>query len=111
MTTHTEVPVVDPDQPREFAKRPFRFSRWARDTGWRHLIAIVAVIFAVFPLLYVVSASLNPSGSLVGSNQLFATVDFSNFAALFANPEQSTVANNGFDPTSDPDGFRDAEAT
>jgi len=88
MTTHTEVSVVGPDRPREFAKRPFRLSSWARDTGWRHPIAIVAVIFAVFPLLYVVSASLNPSGSLVGSNPLFATVDCSGFAALFANPEQ-----------------------
>ena len=88
MTTHTEVPVVSPGRPREFAKRPFRLSSWARDTGWRHPIAIVAVIFAVFPLLYVVSASLNPSGSLVGSNPLFATVDCSGFAALFANPEQ-----------------------
>ena len=57
MTTHTEIPIVpivpDADRPRHYAKRPFRLSRWVRDTGWRHLIAIIAVIFAVFPLLYV----------------------------------------------------------
>lgn len=89
MTTHTEIPSVPTaDRPRQYAKRPFRFSRWVRDTGWRHLIAIIAVIFAVFPLLYVVSASLNPAGSLVGSNQLFASIDFSNYSALFTNPQQ-----------------------
>ncbi|MES2094427.1 MAG: sugar ABC transporter permease [Actinomycetota bacterium] len=68
--------------------RPVTFSRWARDTGWRHVIAIVAVVFAVFPLLYVISASLNPAGSLVGSNRLFSTIDFSNYVALFNNPDQ-----------------------
>ncbi len=92
MTTHTEIPIVpivpDADRPRHYAKRPFRLSRWVRDAGWRHLIAIIAVIFAVFPLLYVVSASLNPAGSLVGSNQLFATINFANYFALFTNPEQ-----------------------
>ncbi|KQV06341.1 sugar ABC transporter permease [Leifsonia sp. Root112D2] len=69
-------------------KRPFSFGRWFRDTGWRHVVGVVLVVFAVFPLLYVVSASLNPAGTLVGSNRLFATVDFSNYVALFQNPDQ-----------------------
>ncbi len=89
MTIEAELPsAAVPEHAHIRAKRPFRFSRWARDTGWRHVIAIVAVVFAVFPLLYVVSASLNPAGSLVGSNQLFGTIDFSNYGALFTNPDQ-----------------------
>jgi arabinogalactan oligomer/maltooligosaccharide transport system permease protein len=46
------------------------------------------VVFAVFPLLYVLSASLNPAGSLVGSNALFQTVNVGNYIALFQNPDQ-----------------------
>lgn len=89
MTIETELPAAAvSERTYTHTKRPFRFSRWVRDTGWRHVIAIVAVVFAVFPLLYVVSASLNPAGSLVGSNQLFGTIDFSNYGALFTNPDQ-----------------------
>jgi ABC-type maltose transport systems, permease component len=69
-------------------RRPFSFGRWFRDTGWRHLVGVVLAVFAVFPLLYVLSASLNPAGSLVGSNTLFAKVDFSNYVNLFTNPQQ-----------------------
>jgi ABC-type sugar transport system permease subunit len=38
-------------------------ARWFFDTGWRHLFAIGAVLFAIFPLLWVVSAAFS-SGSL-----------------------------------------------
>jgi arabinogalactan oligomer/maltooligosaccharide transport system permease protein len=69
-------------------RRPFRFGRWFTQTGWRHVIAIVMVVFAVFPLLYVLSASLNPAGSLVGSNNLFSTVSVENYVNLFHNPDQ-----------------------
>ena len=55
-------------------------------TGWRHFVGIVVLIFAGFPLLYVLSASLNPTGTLVGSNQLFRVVDFGNYVELFTNP-------------------------
>ncbi len=89
MTIKAELPVsAVPERVYIHTKRPFSASRWARDTGWRHLIALFAVVFAVFPLLYVVSASLNPAGSLVGSNRLFGTIDFSNYVALFSNPDQ-----------------------
>ncbi|ROS75351.1 sugar ABC transporter permease [Cellulomonas sp. PhB143] len=70
------------------ARRPFSLGRWFRDTGWRHLVALVLVVFAVFPLLYVLSASFNPGGSLVGSNQLFSTIDLSNYVDLFTDPSQ-----------------------
>jgi arabinogalactan oligomer/maltooligosaccharide transport system permease protein len=69
-------------------KRPFNLVRWFADTGWRHLVGIALVVVAVFPLLYVLSASLNPGGSLVGSNALFSTIDAQNYVALFTNPDQ-----------------------
>ena len=89
MTIEAEHPIAAaPERVYLHTKRPFTFSRWVRDTGWRHLVALSAVVFAVFPLLYVLSASLNPAGTLVGSNQLFRTIDFSNYIGLFTNPDQ-----------------------
>ncbi len=62
--------------------------KWFMEVGWRHLLGLVAVVFAMFPLVYVVSASLNPGGTLTGSNQLFSTVSLDNFEKLFSNPNQ-----------------------
>ena len=38
------------------------FSRWFREIGWRHVVGVIALVFAAFPVLYVISASLNPPG-------------------------------------------------
>ncbi|HWV78466.1 MAG TPA: sugar ABC transporter permease [Isoptericola sp.] len=56
--------------------------RWARELGWRHVVGVLAVLYAVFPIVYVVSASLSPSGTLTGSNELFAQVSGVNYADL-----------------------------
>lgn len=58
------------------------FWHWVRDRGWRHLVGILIIIYAIVPILYIISASLNPNGTLTGSNQLFSTIDFSNYANL-----------------------------
>lgn len=57
--------------------------RWLLEVGWKHIFAVVMIIFCVFPLLYVLSASLNPGGTLTGSNQLFSNVSFQNYVELF----------------------------
>ena len=62
------------------------FRRWFADTGWRHLVAWAATVFALFPLLYIVSASLNPIGTLTGSNRLFSEVSLRNYERLFTDP-------------------------
>ena len=67
-------------------RRPFGV--WFADNGWRHLVGIAVTIFAVFPLLYVLSAALNSTGTLVGSNALFSKIDFGNFTALFNIPSR-----------------------
>jgi len=52
------------------------------EIGWRHVVGIVAVVYAAFPLVYVVSASLSEGGTLTGSNALFEQVSTSNYEAL-----------------------------
>lgn len=65
-------------------RRPFVV--WFKDKGWRHVVGVVTTIFAVFPLLYVLSAALDSNGTLVGSNGLFSRFDTGNFVALFSDP-------------------------
>lgn len=58
------------------------FTRWFSELGLLHIVAIIAVIYAVFPIMYVISASLNSGGTLTGSNELFRTIESGNFLAL-----------------------------
>ena len=74
------------------AKRRAPILRWFMDTGWRHVIGVVFAIYAIFPLLYVLSASLNPSGSLTGSNALFTSVTFDAYVDLVTNSKIPFVA-------------------
>jgi arabinogalactan oligomer/maltooligosaccharide transport system permease protein len=39
-------------------------SRWLSRVGWRHAVGLLAVAFSLFPILFVVSAALNPLGTL-----------------------------------------------
>ncbi|MDO5286322.1 MAG: sugar ABC transporter permease [Actinomycetia bacterium] len=70
------------------SKRPFSLGRWFTQTGWRHLVGLVATVFAAFPLVYVLSASLNPSGTLTGSNRLFQVFSLENYRILLTTPSQ-----------------------
>jgi len=78
MSTSTAQPV----------RRRWSFGKWFAATGWRHLVGIAVLIFSAFPLLYVLSSSLNPNGTLVGSNALFQTFDLGNYISLFQRPSQ-----------------------
>ncbi|WP_265522041.1 sugar ABC transporter permease [Oerskovia flava] len=60
-----------------------RGRRWWREVGWRHVVGVVVIAYCVLPLLYVLSASLNPGGTLTGSNNLFRTLDPANYTELF----------------------------
>ncbi len=71
-------------------KMPFR--RWVRELGWRHLVGIVVGLFAVFPLIYVLSASFNPGGTLTGSNVLFRSFSLDNYIALLNDPARPYAA-------------------
>jgi len=58
-------------------------ARWWKEVGWKHILAVVLMIYCIFPLLYVLSASLNPGGTLSGSSELFRNVSPENYNTLF----------------------------
>ena len=89
--TVVTVPGPAPREPwdGDVAGKPRRrgFGAWFRDNGWRHVVAVVASAFAIFPLLYVLSASLNPRGTLTGSNQLFSAIGFDSYVRILNDPQ------------------------
>lgn len=81
MSTATDI-AAGPTTPGPGDRRAARRRRWLLDVGWKYLLAVIVIFYAVFPLVYVVSASLNPNGTLAASNALFSVIDLSNYAAL-----------------------------
>jgi arabinogalactan oligomer/maltooligosaccharide transport system permease protein len=55
---------------------------WLRTLGWRHLVGVVAVAFAVFPAIWVVSASINPLGTLLSQQFIPDNANFDNYRDL-----------------------------
>ena len=58
--------------------------RWWQEVGWRHIVGVLAVIYCLVPLIYVVSVALTPRATLTGglfNNFQFSTM-FENFTAL-----------------------------
>ena len=68
-------------------KRPFNFGRWFRATGWRHVVGVVMVLFALFPIVFVISSSLNPQGTLTGSNALFSRIGLDSYLRILTDPQ------------------------
>ena len=65
--------------------------RWFREVGWRHLIGVLAVVYALIPILYILSASLNPAGSVSATSLLPQAVSLENYTALFTDPARPFV--------------------
>jgi arabinogalactan oligomer / maltooligosaccharide transport system permease protein len=71
---------------RTVPKRRRSFGRWFADTGWRHLVAIAACVFAVVPIVYIVSAAFNPTGTLSSTGLLPSGFSLRSFERLFTEP-------------------------
>ena len=57
---------------------------WFRQVGWRHLIGLIAFAFAMFPILFLISAAFNPLGTLSTAQLIPNGASFGNFTDLFA---------------------------
>jgi arabinogalactan oligomer/maltooligosaccharide transport system permease protein len=62
-------------------------ARWLRELGWRHLVGIAAIIFAVFPVVWIISASLNPTGTLTSQRLIPSGATLDNYRDLLSGDE------------------------
>lgn len=69
------------------SRLPFRM--WWRIVGWRHLVLLAAVLFTLFPVVWTVSASINPIDTLSGSQLIPDGTTFDNYDAILDNPPES----------------------
>jgi arabinogalactan oligomer / maltooligosaccharide transport system permease protein len=82
--------LASPDRP---PVRPMRGdkltgTRWIREVGWRHVVALAAVVVALVPVLYIISASLNPLGSVASTSVIPTQFSLVNYTALFTDPNR-----------------------
>lgn len=61
------------------------FGRWLRELGWRHVVAWIAILFAMYPVAWIVSASFNRIQSLVAARLIPRQITTDNFTSLFGN--------------------------
>jgi arabinogalactan oligomer / maltooligosaccharide transport system permease protein len=66
-------------------KRPALAGTW-----WRHAIAVIAIMIALFPVAYVISAAFNGDSSLSGSSLIPRDVTLDNFRSLFGEQQDTT---------------------
>ncbi len=83
MTTLNELEPTD----RVIKQRRMSPLKWARTLGWKHLVGIVVSLYALFPILYILSTSLTKAGS-VSSGVLFSDFFLGNYTALFDPAKQ-----------------------
>ncbi|MFI7250483.1 sugar ABC transporter permease [Micromonospora chalcea] len=78
MTTIAETPTAAPRKPARRSR-----ARWFAQVGWRHVVGVLAVAFSLFPILFVISAALNPLGTLSSTELLPTGASLENFTNLF----------------------------
>lgn len=66
------------------SERKLTFGQWAKKKGWRHAIGMIVVVYAVFPLVYVVSGSFADATQFTST--LFTTFTTDNYTDLFSDP-------------------------
>ncbi len=89
MTSHSISPAersAHSASPQDEAPQQNRMSigRWFAEIGWRHLVGVAALIFAAIPILYVISASVNPLGTVSSTSLIPTSVSFDHFRSLLS---------------------------
>ena len=73
----------------KFAYPRMPAAKWWRVLGWRHAVLIVAVLFSLYPIVWMVSASINPIDTLSSAQLVPEGASFENYGEILANPPGS----------------------
>jgi arabinogalactan oligomer/maltooligosaccharide transport system permease protein len=79
--------VTAPAPPTPKIKRR-SFGSWFKVLGWRHIVAWIAIIWSIFPILWVVSAAFTKDPSISSGAIIPTSPTIENFQTLFDNPDQ-----------------------
>jgi arabinogalactan oligomer/maltooligosaccharide transport system permease protein len=73
------------------AKRKGAWRRELKETWWRHLVGIVAVLFSLFPIAYVASGAFSAVPSISAAKLIPDKLSLHNFWILFHDPSTHYV--------------------
>ncbi|MEY4276403.1 MAG: hypothetical protein RIS26_866 [Actinomycetota bacterium] len=59
--------------------------QWFFSTGWRHVLGLAVCVYAIFPILYILSTSLYPNNDINNTSGLFQDVSFLNYENLITD--------------------------
>jgi arabinogalactan oligomer/maltooligosaccharide transport system permease protein len=82
-TAHPSLPVPSM---RVTPPLAFRLQRWFRRTGWRHVVALLALAFALIPVIWVLSAAFS-TGNLNSQRVIPKEPTLDNFRALMTDED------------------------
>jgi arabinogalactan oligomer / maltooligosaccharide transport system permease protein len=70
-------------------ERPHTSSNIQRriSVGWRLIVAVILIVFSIFPVLWMISASLNPTGSLATQKLIPDNPGLGNYRTLLTSGE------------------------
>jgi arabinogalactan oligomer/maltooligosaccharide transport system permease protein len=84
----TARPVAEP----RTVERRRRRGKGFREDWWRHVVGIVACVFALFPVAYIVSAAFNDNDALSGAAVIPQNVTLHNFGQILHNADAPYVS-------------------
>lgn len=62
--------------------------RFWKEVGWRYIATAVVIVYAMIPVLYIISASFDPIGSVSSVSLIPDTISTDNYEELFTNPSR-----------------------
>jgi arabinogalactan oligomer/maltooligosaccharide transport system permease protein len=92
MTTIDQIDPAIKAQPRELDRRrkpPKGLQNW-----WRHLIGIMAAVFALFPIAYIASSAFSVDGTLGGATLIPRAITLDNFRTILSGQVEVAGAEN-----------------
>jgi arabinogalactan oligomer/maltooligosaccharide transport system permease protein len=86
MSSYSEALPLAISLEKDGAAQPVRSRKGSfRKVWWRHGLAILALVWSLFPIVFIISAALNPSGTMNTAELLPKNVSLINFDALFSD--------------------------
>ena len=61
------------------------FGQWFKEVGWKHIVAWMLMVYATFPILYIISTSLTDFGGIENA-ALFQQFHWQNYRDLMRDP-------------------------
>jgi arabinogalactan oligomer/maltooligosaccharide transport system permease protein len=78
------INAIGEGPPNEVVRLGTAKGNWFRRVGWSHLVGVLALAFSLFPIVFVVSAALNPVGTLSSSQLVPTSIGFDNFSSILS---------------------------